>query len=241
MEIRPYIQIEKCFKAFNNKVILDNISLSIQQGHFLSILGPSGCGKTTLVRLIAGLDVPDGGEIFICEKLVSGSGKLFVSPSNRKIGFIFQDLALWPHFTVYENVSFGLKVNGTLNLKDEVNAALRQFGILEFQHRYPHELSGGQQQLVALARSIALRPSILIMDEPLANLDVKHKKTIRKIVKQLQQEGLTIIYITHDHREAFELSNQILVINKGQIEGLDSPQKIRNSNNLFIKEFLEVD
>lgn len=241
MEIKSYIRIEKCFKNFNGKIILDDISLSIRQGDFISVLGPSGCGKTTLVRLIAGLEKPDRGEIFIAEKLVSGSNQILIQPSDRKTGFIFQDLALWPHFTVGENVSFGLKVNGDLKSGEQVQTVLRQFGIAELENRYPHQLSGGQQQLVALARSIVLRPSILIMDEPLANLDVKHKKAILKIVKQLHQDGLTIIYITHDHREAFDLSDKIVLINQGKIEEYDSPEVIRNSNNIFTKEFLEVE
>jgi ABC-type Fe3+/spermidine/putrescine transport system ATPase subunit len=241
MEVKSYINIEKCSVRFNKQNVLSDISLSIEQGNFVSILGPSGSGKTTLVRLVAGLEIPHSGEIFIAGKLVSGSGKLFVQPSSRKTGFIFQDLALWPHFTVHENVSFGLKANGILNVDAEVLTTLNQFGIQDLQFRYPHELSGGQQQLVALARSIILKPSILIMDEPLTNLDVKNKRTIRRMVKQLQQNGLTIIYITHDHREAFELSDKILVINNGQMEAFDSPEKITNGDNAFIKEFLEID
>lgn len=239
MEIRTHIRLEKCSKRLDDKIVLDAISLSIEAGNFISIIGPSGSGKTTLVRLIAGLEKPDSGEVFIDERLASGPNAIQMQPSERKIGFIFQDLALWPHFTVYQNVEFGLKVNGTTKLKEQVLSVLKRFGIEELQDRYPNKLSGGQQQLVALARSIALRPSLLIMDEPLANLDVRLKKGIRKIVNELRQEGLTFIYITHDHREAFDLSDKIVLLNQGRIEEFDSPEAIKNSSNVFTKEFLE--
>lgn len=241
MEVTDQIKLVGCSKHIGKKMLLDHISLTIQREIFVSIIGPSGSGKTTLARLIAGLEKPDQGNIFINGELVSSDGKILKHPSGRKIGFIFQDLTLWPHFTVYQNVSFGLEANGVSNLKDEVFAVLKQFDIDKLQNRYPSQLSGGQQQLVALARSIIMRPSILIMDEPMANLDVKYKRQIRKIIKQLQTQGLTIIYITHDHREAFDLSDKIVLLNEGRIEESGSPQAIRLSANSFTKEFLEID
>lgn len=241
MEIKTQIRLEQCSKSFKDKKVLDDISVPIEAGNFMSILGQTGSGKTSLARLIAGLEKPDAGRIFLDEKLASSPGKIHIPPHERKMGFIFQDLALWPHLTVYENVEFGLKVSEAPNLRESVFSVLNRFGIEQLKDRYPNKLSGGQQQLVALARSIALHPSTLIMDEPMAGLDVKLKRSIRKIVKDLQSDGLTIIYVTHDHREAFELSNKIVLLNNGRIEALGSPDEIRTGGNQFAMDFLEID
>ncbi len=240
MEIGTHIRIEHCSKRFNERKVLDDISFEIGVGNFITVLGQTGSGKTTLVRLIAGLEKPDSGKIFFGETLASGPDSIEMLPKDRKIGFIFQDLALWPHLTVYQNVEFGLKINGTRDLTDRVLSVLKRFEIDELKDRYTGKLSGGQQQLVALARSIALQPSVLIMDEPMASLDVKMKKSIRKIVKGLHHEGLTIIYVTHDHREAFELSDKIVLLNGGRIEEFGSPGEVRNSQKHFTKEFIEL-
>lgn len=242
MEEKSIIAFQNCTKRFGNKTVLDNISFSLSDGgKFISILGKSGSGKTTLIRLLAGLEKLNNGTIIIHNKTASEDGQIIIPPHNRDIGFVFQDLALFPHFTVFENIAFGLKVKKVTDYQDIVAAILKQFNISELTTSYPNQLSGGQQQLVALARSLVLQPKILLMDEPLANLDVKLKTQIRKLLKQIVLErNITLLYITHDHSEAMEMSDEILFLNKGRIEFLGTLDEMRQSNNPNVQNFIEL-
>jgi len=220
--------------------LLKDFSLDIDSNQIITLLGSSGSGKTTLLRLISGLEIPQKGEISIDGKSVFKEDKVLISPSKRKIGFIFQDLALWPHFTVYKNIAFGLEENKQNNVKSKVLDILEYFGIQDEIDKYPHQLSGGQKQLVAIARALVLKPKVLLMDEPLANLDVKLKRKILEHIKQLKQKfKITIIYVTHDHKEAFSISDRIVVLNNGKIEAEGTVDDIKNSNNDYVKYFLE--
>ncbi len=167
--------------------------------------------------------------------------KIIVPPHERNVGFIFQDLALWPHFTVYQNIEFGLKQKKIPDYKSIIMQMLDEFGIADLKNNYTHQLSGGQQQLVALARSMVLQPKLLLMDEPLANLDVKLKTQMRKRIKQLVKEkDISIFYVTHDHKEAMEMSDKMMVLNEGAIAYYGTPEQSIYSDNVFLKEFMEV-
>ncbi len=242
MEREPVIQFRNCTKLFSGKTILWNISFEAnEEKSFTTILGKSGSGKTTLMRLLAGLEKPDEVSIYINGKIVSDGKKIIVPPHERNVGFIFQDLALWPHFTVYQNIEFGLKQKKIAGYKNIVMQTLDEFGIADLKNSFTHQLSGGQQQLVALARSMALQPMLLLMDEPLANLDVKLKTQMRKRIKQLVKEkSISIFYVTHDHKEAMEMSDKIILLNEAGIAYYGTPANSINSDNPFVKEFLEV-
>ncbi len=168
------------------------------------------------------------------------NAQIIIQPQHRNIGFIFQDLALWPHFTVYKNIAFGLNERKEKNVKDTVFKMLNFFGLQEQAEKYPHQLSGGQKQLVAISRSLVLKPKILLMDEPLANLDVKLKRKTLEHIKNLKQNfDLTIIFVTHDHKEAFAIADKIVVIDEGNIEETGTVEQIKKSENKFVKYFLE--
>ncbi len=172
-------------------------------------------------------------------KIVSEKGKILVLPHKRKIGFVFQDLALWPHFTVYNNIAFGLKERKEKAIKDKVSDMLELFHIEDKAKKYPHQLSGGQKQMVAIARSLVLKPDILLMDEPLANIDVKLKENILQHLKNLQQQqGFTMLYVTHEHFESMNTGDPLLVMNAGKIEASGSKEEIIRSQNEFVKSFL---
>ncbi len=235
------VSLQNISKSFGKTPIINNISLDIEEGKFTCLLGSSGSGKTTILRLIAGLEKSDSGKILLNGKLVNEKNKILLPSSKREIGFIFQDLALWPHLTVYENIAFGLNIKKEENVTIKISAILDFFGLEEHRNKYPNQLSGGQQQLVAIARSLVLKPKMLLMDEPLANLDVKLKTKIRNHIKNLiDQFPITIIYVTHDHYEAFKLADEIIVINNGKIEDTGSPEDIQKSENTFVKEFIEI-
>ncbi len=238
------VSLQQIRKSFSNTTVLKKINLDLAEGAFTAILGSSGSGKTTLLRLIAGLEKPDTGTIHINGRLVSKDNRILVPPAQRETGFIFQDLALWPHLTVYENIALGLRIKTNRQEADiaaTIAKMLEFFGIAEHQHKYPGQLSGGQQQLVAIARSLALEPKLLLMDEPLANLDVKLKVRIRKQIKNLtRQFSVSIIYVTHDHLEAFNLADEIVVIDSGRVIESGTPEDIKNSQNTFVREFIEV-
>ena len=235
------ISVQNITKSFEKLPVIEKLSLEIKKGKITSLLGSSGSGKTTILRLIAGLETVDEGRIFIDGKVVSEDKKLLIPPSQREIGFIFQDLALWPHMSVYENIALGLELKKSKDIKTKISEILEFFGILKLQNRYPNQLSGGQQQLVAIARSLVLNPKILLLDEPLSNLDVKLKTKIKDQIKELQKSfSVTIIYVTHDHHEAFSLANEIVVLNNGKIEAVGTPKEIQNSENEFIRDFIEI-
>ena len=199
------IRLERITKSFEKKQVIRQTDLTIESGSFTTLLGPSGCGKTTLLRMIAGLETPDSGEIWFDERCVfSREKKINLPPEKRGLGFVFQDFALWPHMTVFENVAFGLRAKkDTKNLQSRVREALRTVHLEDFEARYPHQLSGGQQQRVAIARSLINNPSILLADEPTGNLDSTTSKEVLHMFKDLnRQQGITVILVTHDPKIA---------------------------------------
>jgi iron(III) transport system ATP-binding protein len=236
------IEVRDVTKKFGTIVAVDNVSFMFESGIF-TLLGPSGCGKSTLLRCIAGLEVPETGFIKIGDKIVTDMEKgIFVPPYLREVGFVFQNYALWPHMTVYENVSFGLKVRKLP--KEEVKKRVRQIlelvGLSGFENRYPFQLSGGQQQRVALARSLVYNPQLLLLDEPLSNLDAKIRESVRsELRKLLKSLGVTAVYVTHDQEEAFAISDRIAVMNAGRIVQEGTPQEIyEKPRDPFVVEFI---
>jgi len=216
------IELQNITHKYGEKSILKNLNLEIKDKQLTCFLGSSGCGKTTILRLIAGLETVQNGILSIDDTIMSKNNDLLIPAHQRNIGFVFQDLALWPHFTIFKNIAFGLEQNKELTkiqIKETVLEILTFFNLQEHANKYPHQLSGGQQQLIAIARALVLKPKILLMDEPLANLDVKLKrKTLTHIKNLKEQFNLTIIYVTHDHREAFSIADNIVVLNQGKIE-----------------------
>jgi len=234
------IQLKNISFAYKNKPLFDNINLEIASGKLTCLLGGSGCGKTTLLRLISGLKTPINGQIIIDNKTVSNNGQHIIPINQRDIGFVFQDLALWPHLSIFENISFGLKERKINDFEAKTHEILHFFGIFEQINKFPHQLSGGQKQLVAMARSMVLQPKILLMDEPLANLDVKLKRNLLEHINKLKTEfNITIIYVTHDHREAFKIADNLVVLDNGKIIANGSVAEIKTSENDFVKWFLE--
>jgi len=234
------ISLDKIKHSYGDKLVLEDLCLNIDDKQLTCLLGSSGSGKTTILRLISGLETPLSGSIDIDGNTLAKDGENIIQASERNIGFIFQDLGLWPHFSVYKNVAFGLMEQKSSNIEMKVMDMLDYFGIKDQMHKYPHQLSGGQKQLVAIARSLILEPKILLMDEPLSNLDVKLKRKILEYIKNLKQKfDLSIIYVTHDHREAFAIADQIVLMNNGKIEESGSVEQIKSSNNEYVKYFLE--
>jgi multiple sugar transport system ATP-binding protein len=237
------IEIEKVSKRFGAVTAVDRLDLTVEAGEFLTLLGPSGCGKTTVLRMIAGLEIPDEGTIRIKGKTVFSSREgIYVPPGKRGIGLVFQSYALWPHMTVFENVAFGLRVQGVerKELENGVRSSLEYMRLQGMEGRYPQQLSGGQQQRVALARMLVTRPSIFLMDEPLSNLDAKLRMEMRAEIKRLHWESkATTLYVTHDQNEALTLSTRVAVMNRGLLQQADSPQQIyRRPANLFVADFI---
>lgn len=236
----PMIELKNITHAYGAKPVLHDLTLNIEAKQLTCFLGGSGCGKTTILRLIAGLEIPQAGQINIEDRTVTENEQILIPPHQRNTGFIFQDLALWPHFTIYKNIAFGLNERNDQHVKDTVYKMLDFFGLQDHAEKYPHQLSGGQKQLVAISRSLVLKPKILLMDEPLANLDVKLKRKILEHIKNLKQNfDLTIIYVTHDHKEAFAIADKIVVLDKGKIEETGTVEQIKKSDNTFVKYFLE--
>lgn len=216
-------------KSFNRKPIIQNFSLSIESGTFTTFLGPSGCGKTTLLRMIAGLETPDEGEIYLGDRCVfSNEKQISIPPEKRGLGFVFQDFALWPHMTVFENAAFGLRATGdTEHLTERVEQALSQVELSEFASRYPHELSGGQQQRVSFARALAYGKDVILFDEPLSALDARLRVEMREEIRNLVTKlHATAVFVTHDQMEAMEMSDRIAVLSHGQVEQYDRPEII---------------
>jgi iron(III) transport system ATP-binding protein len=225
------LKIEGLTKRFKDLKALDNVSFEFENG-ILSFLGPSGCGKTTLLRSIAGLELPDAGSISIADKVQTSIEQgILVPPYSREIGFVFQNYALWPHMTVFNNIAFGLKLRkvGHAEIKNKVLSSLELVGLKGREDRYPSQLSGGQQQRVALARSLALEPRLILLDEPLSNLDAKLREEMRIEIRRLiKKVGISALYVTHDQEEAFTISDAVIVMEGGRILQYDAPDAIYN-------------
>jgi multiple sugar transport system ATP-binding protein len=239
----PEIRFINGLKKFGKTIAVQNINLQVKDKDFVTLLGPSGCGKTTMLRMLAGLESPTEGEIFIDDKCVFSSyRRIDVSPDKRDVGFLFQNYALWPHMTVYKNISFGLenqKWNKSI-IEQRVTELLELLKIEELAQRYPAELSGGQQQRVAIARTMAPNPKVLFMDEPLSNLDAKLRMEMRSELKRLHLEtNSTFVYVTHDQLEAMTLSTKICLMNEGTIQQYAPPLEVYNNpTNLTVADFV---
>ncbi len=225
------LSVANVSKAYKDVKALDNVSFEFDRG-IISFLGPSGCGKTTLLRSIAGLEIPDSGSIAIADKVqTSIEDGILVPPYSREIGFVFQNYALWPHMTVFNNVAFGLKLRkkAAAEIRRKVMSALELVGLQGREERFPSQLSGGQQQRVALARSLALEPRLILLDEPLSNLDAKLREEMRiELKKLIQQVGISALYVTHDQEEAFTISDAVVVMEGGKILQYGAPDEIYN-------------
>ena len=231
------IEICNITKSFPDKVVLDDVSLNVRQGEFLTILGPSGCGKTTLLRLIAGFNTATSGRI-----LIDGKDMTAVPPHQRPVNTVFQRYALFPNYNVYDNIAFGLKLKQVdkKEIEQRVKRALKMVGMTDYEHRDVQSLSGGQQQRVAIARAIVNRPQVLLLDEPLAALDLKMRKDMQMELKEMHRTlGITFVYVTHDQEEALTLSDTIVVMNEGVIQQIGSPTDIYNEPcNAFVADFI---
>jgi len=235
------ILIKDVTKAFGDVVVLSHFDAEFVDGSFITLLGPSGCGKTTMLRMLAGFEKPTMGEIYIGDQEVS-SEKNFVPPERRDIGMVFQSYAVWPHMTVFENVAYPLKMKkmGKQEIKKLVDEILEIVHLSQYTQRVPSQLSGGQQQRVALARALVAKPKLLLLDEPLSNLDAKLRDSMRFEIKEIQKQlGITVVYVTHDQLEAMTMSDQVIVINKGCIQQVGTPTDIyRNPENQFVADFV---
>ena len=231
------IKIENLSKAFGEKVVLDNINLDIKRGEFVTLLGPSGCGKTTLLRMLAGFMQPDEGVISMEDKNI-----LTMPPHQRPLNTVFQRYALFPHLNVYENIAFGLKLKKVVSreIDKRVRKALKMVSMTDYEDRDVNSLSGGQQQRVAIARAIVNQPQVLLLDEPLAALDLKMRKDMQMELKQMHEAlGITFIYVTHDQEEALTLSDTIVVMSEGKIQQIGTPIDIYNEPaNSFVADFI---
>lgn len=237
------ITIKNLTKKFGDVVAVNNVSLTIEPGHFLTLLGPSGCGKTTLLRCLSGLEDPDEGEIYIGDKLVYSHIKgISIPPGNRDLGLVFQNYALWPHMNVHKNITFALEMQklSKEEMERRVKASLAEVQMEGYEDRYPREMSGGQQQRIALARMLAYRPKVFLMDEPLSNLDARLRMDMRTELKRLHHDsGATTVYVTHDQVEAMTMSTNIAVMKEGVIQQMDSPDKVYHFPvNLFVADFI---
>ena len=232
------IKIENISKSFGEKVVLDNINLDIKRGEFVTLLGPSGCGKTTLLRMLAGFTRPDEGGVIMME----GNNILDMPPHKRPLNTVFQRYALFPHLNVYENIAFGLKLKkvDSKEIDKRVRKALKMVSMTDYEDRDVNSLSGGQQQRVAIARAIVNQPQVLLLDEPLAALDLKMRKDMQMELKQMHEAlGITFIYVTHDQEEALTLSDSIVVMSEGKIQQIGTPTDIYNEpTNSFVADFI---
>jgi multiple sugar transport system ATP-binding protein len=237
------IIVNNLTKRFGDVRAVDDVSLVIEPGSFLTLLGPSGCGKTTLLRCVAGLEDPDGGEIYIGDTLVFSHARgISLSPGQRNLGLVFQNYALWPHMTVYKNMTFALEVQRLPKeeMEQRVKDSLAEVQMDGYEERYPREMSGGQQQRIALARMLAYRPKVFLMDEPLSNLDARLRMDMRAELKHLHHvAGATTIYVTHDQVEALTMSTAIAVMKEGVLQQVGRPDTIyRSPANLFVADFI---
>ena len=231
------IGIKHALKKYGENVIIPDLNLDVKGGEFFTLLGPSGCGKTTLLRMIAGFNSIEGGDFYFGEKRIND-----LDPAKRNIGMVFQNYAIFPHYTVRKNVEFGLK-NRKLpaaKIKEETDKFMKLMQIEEYADRLPERLSGGQQQRVALARALCISPDVLLMDEPLSNLDAKLRVEMRTVIKNIQHDvGITCVYVTHDQEEAMAVSDRIAVMSGGVIQHIGTPKDIyQRPANLFVATFI---
>ncbi len=231
------IKIRDAIKRYGDITVIDGLSLDVKEGEFFTLLGPSGCGKTTLLRMIAGFNTIEGGDFYFGDKRIND-----FDPAKRNIGMVFQNYAIFPHLTVEKNVAFGLK-NRKLDkntIKIETDKFLELMQIKEYAERLPERLSGGQQQRVALARALVIQPDVLLMDEPLSNLDAKLRVEMRQVIKDIQSNvGITTVYVTHDQEEAMAVSDRIAIMNFGEIQHIGTPKDIyQRPANLFVASFI---
>jgi len=221
-----FLEINNVSKKFGNTVAVNNFNLQVEKGELVSFLGPSGCGKTTTLRMVAGFEIPSGG------KIVMGGTDITDMPANKRdVGMVFQSYALFPNMTVADNIGFGLKVmkKSQSETQQRISEMLELINMPEYAHRYPYQLSGGQQQRVALGRALALRPDVLLLDEPLSALDAKIRVSLRSEIRAIQRKlGITAIYVTHDQEEALSISDRIVVMYEGKIEQVGTPFEIYN-------------
>src|ERR1700675_4982871 len=231
------IRIDGVVKRFGAATAVDHADLTVEDGELFTLLGPSGCGKTTLLRLLAGFVEADAGEIRFGDRVVSG-----LPPYARNIGMVFQNYALWPHMTVAENVSYGLRIRKipSAEVRARLDEGLRKVNLTGLESRYPGQLSGGQQQRVALARALVLEPDILLLDEPLSNLDAKIRVQVRAEIRQLQQAlRITTIYVTHDQEEALSLSDRVAVMKDGRVLQVGAPKELyERPRTRFVADFV---
>lgn len=231
------IRLENVTKVYGSVVAVDHVTLHIEHGEFFTIIGPSGCGKTTTLRILAGFEVPEKGRVFFGDRDVT-----FVKPYERNTAMVFQNYALWPHMTVYDNIAYGLRLRklSEAEIKKRVKQVLELVDLEGLENRYPLQLSGGQQQRVALARALVVEPSVLLLDEPLSNLDAKLRLEMREELRTLQKRlGITTVYVTHDQLEALSMSDRIAVMNKGKILQVGTPEELyMRPKNLFVAGFL---
>ena len=235
--ISTTVTIEQVSKTFGRLRALKEVTLQIESGEFFTLLGPSGCGKTTLLRSIAGFERPDSGKILFNELDVTS-----LPPWEKNIGFVFQNYALWPNMNVYQNVAYGLKIRkrSTREIREKVQWALDIVDLPGIKSKFPEQLSGGQQQRVAIARTLVIDPQILLLDEPLSNLDAKLRVALRKQIREIQKRlSLTVVYVTHDQEEALEISDRIAVMNLGEILQIGQPEEIyEEPHDIFVADFV---
>jgi iron(III) transport system ATP-binding protein len=238
------LQIQNLSKHYGDNVVVNKMNLEVEDGELMTIVGPSGCGKTTILRMVAGFITPTGGRIDLDDRTLVDieNGISEVSPENRNIGMVFQSYAVWPHMNVFDNVGYPLKIRKTDRriLEAEVNRVLRAVHLEGLEKRMAHELSGGQQQRVALARALILKPKLLLLDEPLSNLDAALREEMRGEIKEIQKtQGITIINVTHDQIEAMTMSDKVAVIRSGLLEQFASPKELYdNPVNRFVARFI---
>ena len=234
-----YVEMKQINKTFDGFLASNNVSFGIEKGHLAALLGPSGSGKTTILRMIAGLDKPDSGDI-----LINGVKVNNLPGSKRGIGFVFQNYALFRYMTVADNIAFGLKVQkkSKAEIKSRVEELLELISMQELGKRYPHQLSGGQRQRVAFARALAPNPQLLLLDEPFAAIDAKVRRELRTWLKEMiGRVGITSIFVTHDQEEAMEVADTIIITNQGSIEQIGTPEEIcKNPKTDFVKDFIDT-
>ncbi len=238
------VEFKNIKKSYGNVEVVKGFNLVVNDGEFVSFLGPSGCGKTTCLRMISGLEENSAGELYIGGDLVSAPEKnVFISPEKRNVGMVFQSYAVWPHMNVFNNIAYPLKIQRCRKdeIRDRVERVMSVVELVGLGDRMPNQLSGGQQQRVALARGLVASPQVLLLDEPLSNLDAKLRDKMRADIRSIQQKlEFTCVYVTHDQLEAFTMSDRILIMDQGIVQQVGRPDEIRSEpKNEFVRSFIK--